>query len=86
MQPFAQVDEVMDGGPAEAAGLCVGDLVLLFGNVSAENNRELRAVGDVVSTSMHQAVSVVVRRGTAEVELSLMPQPWIGQGLLGLWR
>ena len=69
----------------------VGDMVLLFGGVSAANHGDLRAVGEVVAASVQQPVAVTVLRsnGSAdgsrgdELQLSLVPQPWAGRGLLG---
>jgi 26S proteasome regulatory subunit N4 len=47
--PFARVDEVAPNGPAEAAGLRVGDKIVRFGSVNWLNHERLRKVGEVVS-------------------------------------
>lgn len=47
--PFAKVNNVDTGGPAEAAGLMAGDLVRRFGGANWMNHDKLRKVGEIVS-------------------------------------
>lgn len=47
--PFAKVNTVAPGGPAETAGLRVADVILRFGNVNASNHEKLSKVAEVVS-------------------------------------
>eukprot|EP00937_MAST-01D_sp_MAST-1D-sp2_P001256 g1256.t1 len=55
--PFALVDDVADGGPARAAGLRVGDLIVRFGHIDASNHRNLQAVGELVAAHIQQPVT-----------------------------
>ena len=47
--PFATVDDVAPRGPAESAGLSVGDKIVRFGSVNWLNHDRLRKVGEVVT-------------------------------------
>lgn len=46
--PFAKVNSVSAGGPAESAGLKPGDQIRNFGYVTHANNDGLRRVGECV--------------------------------------
>lgn len=46
--PFARVNSVVAGSPAEDAGLRAGDLIRLFGYVNNTNHNGLRRVGECV--------------------------------------
>lgn len=46
--PFAKVNSVVDGSPANRAGLKVGDLIRNFGYVNHENHDGLKKVGQCV--------------------------------------
>jgi 26S proteasome regulatory subunit N4 len=46
--PFAKVNSVVTGSPAESAGLKVGDEIRNFGYVNRSNNEGLRRVADCV--------------------------------------
>lgn len=91
-EPFAIVDEIAAGGPAEASGLRIGDLLLRFGQVDAQTQEPLGAVARAVGAAEASAadVALVVRRraaaaaGVADVvRLTLTPRRWAGRGLLG---
>jgi len=43
--PFARVDEVAIGSPAEQAHLCVDDLIISFGSITALDNNRLKLIG-----------------------------------------
>ncbi|KAG8533676.1 uncharacterized protein KY384_001417 [Bacidia gigantensis] len=84
--PFAKVNLVASGGPAEQAGLKVGDRVRRIGDVSWLNHEKLAKVAEVVQRNQGREVDVrVVREGSGEeVELKLIPRSgWGGRGLLG---
>jgi 26S proteasome non-ATPase regulatory subunit 9 len=83
LRPFAEIDEVAPEGPAAAAGLLVGDLLLRFGNLDAGNHDQLRALARVTQRSVGDAITVVVQRDAARLSLQLLPRRWSGQGLLG---
>ncbi|GLC44957.1 hypothetical protein PLESTM_001669100 [Pleodorina starrii] len=85
--PFALIDEVSGGSPAEAAGLQVGDLLCAFGDVSAavagQGGGLLQRVASVLSASEGRPVAARVLRQGTPLELSLTPARWPGRGLLG---
>lgn len=47
--PFAKVNSVAKGGPAEEAGLEVGDYVTRFGDADALNHEKLGRIPKIVS-------------------------------------
>mmetsp|Transcript_12184 Transcript_12184/g.18471 ORF Transcript_12184/g.18471 Transcript_12184/m.18471 type:complete len:220 (-) Transcript_12184:267-926(-) len=87
--PFALIDEVAEGSPAEAAGLRVGDLLSSFGPVSRKASGDLNAcfgaIQQLVPKSAGSELEVVVLRGQpySRVVLQLTPRQWAGRGLLG---
>ncbi|XP_071502962.1 26S proteasome non-ATPase regulatory subunit 9-like [Diadema antillarum] len=81
--PFAKVDLVSPGSPAEKAGLAVGDRLVEFGSVTSANFKSIRDIAPVVQHSQGRSVRVVVTRNGDKVVLSLTPQTWNGRGLLG---
>jgi 26S proteasome regulatory subunit N4 len=56
--PFAAVDEIASQGPAEAAGLKIGDKIVRFGSVNWLNHDRLRKVGEVVNEN--EGVSIMI--------------------------
>ena len=86
-EPFATIDEVAEDGPAAAAGVQVGDKLLMFGHVHARNHDGLRALARLTQRSAGETLSLLVLRDALpapqQVRLSLMPRRWAGQGLLG---
>ena len=46
--PFAKVNSVVDGSPADQAGLKVGDRIRRFGNVNWINHEKLSKVAETV--------------------------------------
>ncbi|KAJ5169890.1 uncharacterized protein N7500_002673 [Penicillium coprophilum] len=89
--PFAKVNSVVSGSPADQAGLKAGDAVRSFGNINWLNHERLAKVAQVVQENEGRAVSVKVYRkdetnsdNTTELDLQLTPrQNWGGRGLLG---
>ena len=63
--PFAKVNSVVDGSPADQAGLKVGDRIRKFGNVNFMNHEKLSKVAETVQRN--QGVSKVI--------------PWISNAL-----
>lgn len=47
--PFAKVNSVVAGSPAESAGLQIGDSIVKFGTVDWMNHEKLSRVADIVS-------------------------------------
>ncbi|KAF2458255.1 hypothetical protein BDY21DRAFT_341995 [Lineolata rhizophorae] len=88
--PFAKVNTVEGGSPADTAGLKPGDMVLRFGNATWLNHEKLGKVAETVSQNEGRQIRVVVERqqgsggGSTQMELQLTPRRgWGGRGLLG---
>ncbi|KAJ5730424.1 uncharacterized protein N7483_004932 [Penicillium malachiteum] len=88
--PFAKVNSVEVGSPADQAGLKTGDAIRNFGNAHWLNHARLSKVAEVVQQSEGRPVLVRVSRKeeggsqTTELDLQLTPQRnWGGRGLLG---
>ncbi|KAL2216099.1 putative 26S proteasome non-ATPase regulatory subunit 9 [Thermoascus aurantiacus ATCC 26904] len=88
--PFAKVNSVVAGSPADQAGLRAGDTIRSFGGINWMNHERLTKVAEVVQQNEGRPVVVkVVRKndsgqGTAELTLGLVPRrDWGGRGLLG---
>jgi len=81
--PFALVDGVAPEGPAAQAGLQVGDLIVRFGSVHADNHDGLRSLARLTQRSEGTSIPLLVLRGEESVQLVLVPRRWSGTGLLG---
>lgn len=86
--PFARVNTVEPGSPANEAGLKAGDLIRRFGDAIWSNHERLRKVGEVVQQNTGRPILVRVSRKegseTQEMDLRLTPrQGWGGRGSLG---
>mmetsp|Transcript_61772 Transcript_61772/g.108193 ORF Transcript_61772/g.108193 Transcript_61772/m.108193 type:complete len:218 (-) Transcript_61772:84-737(-) len=87
--PFAWIDEVTAGSPAQEAGLAIGDHICRFGSVSRDATGDLNscfaAIRELVPRSVGSPIEVLVLRGRPPVKavLTLTPRRWAGQGLLG---
>ncbi len=82
--PFALVDEVLAGGPAERAGLAVGDQLLRFGTIDAASFAgNLHQVAEHARASENAPVKLGVLRAGQALDLDLVPQAWAGSGVLG---
>lgn len=76
--PFASITEVRDNSPAAAAGLRLGDLVVMFGDATALENVRL-----FVLSCVGRPFYVWVERGGARTKLTMTARKWAGEGLLG---
>ncbi|KAE8553964.1 hypothetical protein EYB25_002502 [Talaromyces marneffei] len=88
--PFARVNTVAPGSPADQAGLKAGDVIRSFGTVNWVNHERLTKVGEVVQQNEGRSLVVKLSRpsesgqGTRELSVSLIPRrDWGGRGLLG---
>lgn len=88
-RPFAKVNSVVTGSPADSAGLKQGDLIRNFGYVNHSNHDSLKKVAECVQGNEGQNVLVKVSRSTGsgqlqELRLTLTPRRnWGGRGSLG---
>ncbi|KAI1466751.1 uncharacterized protein F4812DRAFT_64825 [Daldinia caldariorum] len=88
-EPFAKVNSVVAGSPAESAGLKPGDEIRNFGYVNKRNHDGLKKVAECVQGNEGQRILVKVTRRVdtnrkQELQLNLTPrQNWGGRGLLG---
>ncbi|EDO02049.1 hypothetical protein SS1G_04525 [Sclerotinia sclerotiorum 1980 UF-70] len=84
--PFAKVNSIAAGSPADDAGLKAGDKIRNFGYVNHANHDGLKRVAECVQGNEGREVTVKVSRdlGRQELQLTLTPRRnWGGRGLLG---
>ncbi|KAK4692154.1 26S proteasome regulatory subunit N4, partial [Lecanoromycetidae sp. Uapishka_2] len=82
--PFARVNSVVNGSPADVAGMKAGDKIRRFGNVNWINHEKLSKVAETVQRNQGRVVIVKVVRNEEEKSLELTPRSnWGGRGLLG---
>jgi len=88
--PFAKVNSVVAGSPAESAGLKAGDEVRNFGYVNQSNHDGLKKMAECVQGNEGRDVLVKISRASStgqrrqELQLTLRPRrDWGGRGLLG---
>ncbi|KAL8946633.1 MAG: hypothetical protein Q9222_006999 [Ikaeria aurantiellina] len=88
--PFAKVNSVVAGGPAEDAGLKAGDKIRRFGDCDWINHEKLSKVAETVQQNEGRIVIVSIQRSHSpfadpeELQLQLTPKRnWGGRGLLG---
>ncbi|XP_065846250.1 26S proteasome non-ATPase regulatory subunit 9-like [Oscarella lobularis] len=82
-KPFLKVNLVSENSPASVCELKVGDCVLEFGSINAENFRSLQDVGELVKNSEGTKVWIKILRDGEEIRLGLIPKKWSGRGFLG---
>lgn len=82
-KPMAKLDEIFPGSPASTAGIVKDDLLMQFGDISSNTSGFFKSIVELVGKSVNQPISIVVLRNNERVELSIIPQPWGGRGLLG---
>lgn len=87
-EPFAVVDAVTDGSPAQEAGLQAKDELLEFGSLNIKNFQNLQQFADIAQHKLNQRVSVIVRRKrnneNSYETIQLIPKKWSGRGHLGM--
>ena len=83
LEPFAAINLVSSGSPADQVGLKVGDSILQFGSLTKRNFTSLSDVARIVQHCKGKTVPVTVKRDALEVTFPLVPNEWEGRGLLG---
>lgn len=83
--PFAVIDEILAGSPAEQAGLHDFDELIAFGTIRFETVDNLNCIPALLRDNVNKPISLEVRRRNTDsvLRLVLQPQPWSGRGLLG---
>ncbi|KAI8458737.1 hypothetical protein BY996DRAFT_6831204, partial [Phakopsora pachyrhizi] len=88
-RPFARVDVVFEGSPAEMTGLMVGDQIVRFGELNAENHDRLGRLSKLVEENLDRELRLVWIRldedGRRKIlSKGLIPRSgWGGRGLIG---
>ena len=70
-KPFAKVNSVVAGSPADDAGLKAGDSIRRFGNVNWINHEKLKKVADTVQSN--EGVSLTTIQGRHGLRLTGVP-------------
>jgi len=68
------VSWIMPGGPAQHAGLAIGDVILKYGDDAPHDERAL--LRDIVKTPVGKAVNVVIQRDNNELTLPVTVAEW----------
>ncbi|KAH6608759.1 hypothetical protein Trco_002105 [Trichoderma cornu-damae] len=88
-EPFAKVNTIAAGSPAQQAGLQAGDEIRNFGYVNRSNHDGLKKLAECVQGNEGRNIFIKVSRpdGVArrqELRLTLIPRKdWGGRGMLG---
>ena len=82
-EPFAKVEFVNIGSPAQDAGMKSGDLVVEFGTYNNSNFKSLMDIGQLLTNSQNKNMRVKLIRNHQMITLTLVPKLWSGKGLLG---
>jgi len=83
LPPFAKIIEVKENSPAHDAGLEVGDEIVQYGAANSINHSKLSLLLEITRDSVGSSISVLVKRGGAQIDLTVKPGPWSGPGILG---
>jgi len=84
--PILVVVSVVEGSPAETAGLKVMDEIFQFGEIKKKQLQSfgMKSLVDYVQKSVNSSISITVRREKRTfLNLQLIPRIWNGKGLLG---
>lgn len=84
--PFARVDGVAPGSPAQQAGLQREDMILAFGDLTSRSfpDSSLQPLAQLVAAHENRPLAVKIKRNDHEVNLTFTPRSgWGGRGLLG---
>lgn len=81
--PFAKITNVVPQSPAYESGLQNDDFILKFGSVTKDNFINLSNIGTMVQHSIGNNIEVKILRDGTILTFNLIPQRWVGIGLLG---
>lgn len=79
---------MIEGSPADQAGLKFGDAIYFFGDVNSQTHNNLSSVVDLVKNSLNEVIKVnLIRKtllgGTEDKEVEFIPREWGGRGYTG---
>ncbi|KAF8606831.1 hypothetical protein BDV93DRAFT_520453 [Ceratobasidium sp. AG-I] len=84
--PFAKVDGVAPGSPAQQAGLQREDMILSFGDLTSRSfpDSSLQPLAQLVASHENRPLAVKIKRNDRELNLTFTPRSgWGGRGMLG---
>ena len=90
--PFARIDLVSPGSPAEESGLKEADKIVSFDYISHLESDPLKKIAEVVGKKINNVIKVEIMRKESNSEgeekiqylsIELTPHSWGGQGVLG---
>lgn len=76
--PFAKITQVHLGSPADKAGFREQDEILSFGDAQTLGSLKTWTLAHV-----NEKINVIVKRGDHRLHLHVIPEAWVGDGLLG---
>ncbi len=85
-RPFALIDEILEGSPAQLATLENGDLLYEFGAVKYQMGIDaIQQLPDFVKPNLNKAIKLKISRppNTDIFEVEIIPRSWGGRGVLG---
>ena len=86
LRPFAIIDEILEGSPAQLATLEDGDLLYEFGTVKYKVGSDaIQQLPDYVRSRLNQPITLKISRPptTDTFEVKIVPKSWVGRGVLG---
>ena len=86
LRPFAIIDEILEGSPAQLATLKDGDLLYEFGSVKYRIGIDaIQHLPDIVRPNLNKPIKLQISRppSTEIFEVEITPKSWGGRGVLG---
>ena len=85
-RPFAKIDEILEGSPAQLATLEDGDLLYEFGKVKHQMGIDaIQQLPDFVRLNLNKSIKLRISRPPNKeiFEVEITPKSWGGRGVLG---
>ncbi|VDK53498.1 unnamed protein product [Cylicostephanus goldi] len=82
MRTFS-VTTVIPNSPAAEGGLRADDLIIQYGNLHADNFKEMKEVSKTTAEHEGRKLRVTVLRNHRAARLEIFPKRWAGNGILG---